>query len=60
MNERTTSKRAPLSAFAVALVFVVLVLMTGARRVSADTFTVTNLNDSGMGSLRQAILEPVS
>jgi hypothetical protein len=34
-----------------------LALRTGTRGVSAATFTVMNLNNSGMGSLRQAILD---
>src|SRR5262245_22144173 len=35
----------------------VATLMSGATRVEAAAFTVTNLNDAGPGSLRQSILD---
>jgi hypothetical protein len=61
MRKNMTSKRVMFSA---ALVGVILVFapmistqMISTQRVSANTFTVTSLNDSGMGSLRQAILD---
>lgn len=41
----------------IVVAFLALVSMTGTRRVSANTFTVTNTNDSGAGSLRQAIAD---
>jgi hypothetical protein len=42
---------------ALVAVFLAIAPMISTRRVGANTFTVTNLNDSGMGSLRQAILD---
>src|SRR5215471_10788068 len=36
---------------------VIVLLVCAASRLLADTFTVTNTNDSGPGSLRQAILD---
>ena len=66
MNQRTKSKRALVSALVIVLVFVILALMTGMRRVSANTFTVTNTGDNGgvnpavgagTGTLRQAIID---
>jgi hypothetical protein len=46
------------AAFALfAMVWTGIALMTGTKRVLANTFTVTNLDDSGEGSLRQAILD---
>lgn len=41
----------------IVVAFVWFALVTGTSRVSAATFTVINLNDSGPGSLRQAILD---
>ncbi len=32
-------------------------LLVSANNISAATFTVTNINDSGAGSLRQAVLD---
>lgn len=49
------------SGFAIVALVVVawigIALTTGANRVRASNFTVTNLDDSGAGSLRQAILD---
>jgi CSLREA domain-containing protein len=56
MKENTASKRVMISA-ALVTIFLALAPMISTRRVSANTFTVTSLNDSGMGSLRQAILD---
>lgn len=39
------------------LVLVALLLALAARSAEAATFTVTNLNDSGPGSLRQALID---
>jgi hypothetical protein len=41
----------------VATVWMGVALVTGTNRVRASNFTVTNLDDSGAGSLRQAILD---
>ncbi len=42
--------------FQYVLIILAVVLMLGtAQKTSAATFTVTNTNDSGAGSLRQAI-----
>lgn len=38
-------------------ILLLLVLIAGVTRVSAATFTVTNTNDNGAGSLRQAMLD---
>jgi hypothetical protein len=40
-----------------ALAMVAMMLLTARPSYAADTFTVTNTNDSGAGSLRQAILD---
>ena len=40
-----------------AVVMLSLVTAVGATSLTAATFTVSNVNDSGVGSLRQAILE---
>jgi CSLREA domain-containing protein len=56
MKEYTVSKRMMISVVLVAM-FLVLVPMISTKRVRANTFTVTSLNDSGAGSLRQAILD---
>src|SRR5438552_7463563 len=42
---------------ALAVVMLSLVTAVGATSLAAATFTVSNVNDSGVGSLRQAILE---
>ena len=41
----------------VVVVWIGIALTTGTNRVRASNFTVTNLDDSGDGSLRQAILD---
>jgi CSLREA domain-containing protein len=56
MRKNMTSKRVMISVALVAM-FLVLAPMISTRRVRANTFTVTSLNDSGAGSLRQAILD---
>ena len=39
------------------LLFALLILNTQSKSAAATTFTVTNAQDSGPGSLRQAILD---
>src|SRR5262245_17028738 len=56
MNRKSKSTRAFVSV-AIVITWVALCLMTGTRRVSAATFTVTNTNDTGTGTLRQAIID---
>src|SRR5947209_321498 len=36
---------------------IILATVTATARVTANTYTVTNINDSGSGSFRQAILD---
>jgi len=57
MNHRTTSKAAVLVSSMALLALMAIALTTATKRVSAANFTVTNLDDSGDGSLRQAILD---
>src|SRR6185295_1677816 len=57
MIHRTTSKAAVLVSSIALLALMAIALTTVTKRVSAATFTVTNLDDSGDGSLRQAILD---
>ena len=54
MMNKPTSKRIVIS---VAVVCIALALLPATKRVSANNFIVTTLNDSGLGSLRQAILD---
>src|SRR5262244_2100048 len=65
MKRKTRSIRASVS-LAIIVTWVALCLMTGTRRVSATTFTVTNTGDNGgvnpapgagTGTLRQAIVD---
>ena len=65
MKNKRTAKQVLISLMIV-LAWVALALMTGTRRVSAATFTVTNTGDNGgvnpapgagTGTLRQAIVD---
>lgn len=56
MRKNIASKRVMISAALVAL-FLAFAPMISTKLVRANTFTVINLNDSGVGSLRQAILD---
>src|SRR6185436_5586456 len=57
MNHRTTSKAAVLVSSMALLALMAIALTTATKRVSAANFTVTNRDDSGDGSRRQAILD---
>lgn len=57
MTHRTTGKAAMLVSSIALLALMAIALTTATKRVSAATFTVTNLDDGGDGSLRQAILD---
>src|SRR6185295_1661125 len=57
MKSLTTSKAGVLVSAAVMLALTAIALTTATKRVNAATITVTNLDDSGEGSLRQAILD---
>ena len=57
MKSLTTSKAGVLVSAAVMLALTAIALTTATKRVNAATITVTNLDDSGDGSLRQAILD---
>ena len=56
MKNKRTGKGFVISVLIV-VAFVASASITGTRRVSANTLTVTNTNDSGAGSLRQAIAD---
>lgn len=56
MKNKTTNNRDVIIALTVGL-WIAFAVTTAITRASANTFTVTNLNDSGDGSLRQAILD---
>src|SRR5713226_4247081 len=52
-----TSKRILLILSGMVVFLIAVVVMTVTNRVSAATITVMNTNDSGAGSLRQAIID---
>src|SRR5581483_3329388 len=56
MKNQLSSKRILICGLVV-MVWMAQAFMPGIRRVSANSLTVTNLADSGAGSLRQAILD---